>query len=128
MTRIGKDDPRDDLTVVSVAKRQWEKTFDAISDPLMIVDGRGTVKPAGFNNMAADGYIDVAEENALGLEVGFYTPVPGATGETSVTYRPYVLSTDWFNPAPFNYSQTPNERPRSARARPRRVPRGRGRP
>ena len=78
--------------------------------PLMIVDGRGTVKPAGFNNMAADGYIDVAEENALGLEVGFYTPVPGATGQTSVTYRPFVLSTDWFNPAPFNYSQTPNER------------------
>jgi outer membrane receptor protein involved in Fe transport len=78
--------------------------------PLMIVDGKGTVKPEGFNNMPANGYIDVAEENALGLEVGFYTPVPGATGQTSVTYRPWVLSTDWFNPAPFNYSQTPNER------------------
>ena len=76
----------------------------------MIVDGKGTVKPDGFNNMPANGYIDVAEENGLGLEVGFYTPVPGATGQTSVTYRPWVLSTDWFNPAPFNYSQTPNER------------------
>ena len=78
--------------------------------PLMIVDGKGTVKPDGFNNMPANGYIDVAEENALGLEVGFYTHVPGAAGQTSFTYRPWVLSTDWFNPAPFNYSQTPNER------------------
>ena len=51
--------------------------------PLMIVDGKGTVKPDGLNNMPANGYIDVPEENALGLEPGFYTPVPGATGQTS---------------------------------------------
>ncbi len=36
--------------------------------------------------------------------------VPGATGQTSADYRPYVRATDGFNPAPFNYSQTPNER------------------
>ena len=38
MTRSDSD-KLDDLTVVSLAKRQWEKTFDAISDPLMIIDG-----------------------------------------------------------------------------------------
>ena len=36
--------------------------------------------------------------------------MPGATGQTAADYRPYVRSTDGFNPAPFNYSQTPNER------------------
>ena len=78
--------------------------------PLIIVDGNGTVKPDGLNNMPANGYFDVPEGNALGLEPGFYTPVPGATGQTSADYRPYDRSIDGFNPAPFNYSQTPNER------------------
>ena len=78
--------------------------------PLIIVDGSGTVKPDGLNNMAANGYFDVPEGNALGLEPGIYTRVPGATGQTSADYRPYDRSIDGFNPAPFNYSQTPNER------------------
>ena len=78
--------------------------------PLIIVDDNGTVKPDGLNNMPANGYFDVPEGNALGLEPGFYTRVPGATGQTSADYRPYERSTDGFNPAPFNYSQTPNER------------------
>ena len=78
--------------------------------PLLIVDGNGTVKPDGLNNLPVDGVIYVPEGNALGLEPGFYTRVPGATGQTSADYRPYVRSTDGFNPAPFNYSQTPNER------------------
>ena len=78
--------------------------------PLIIVDGNGTVKPDGRNNLPRDGFIEVPEGNALGLEPGGYTPVPGATGQTSADYRPYVRDTDGFNPAPFNYSQTPNER------------------
>src|SRR6185295_20347716 len=36
--------------------------------------------------------------------------VPGATGQTAADYRQYENSRDGFNPAPFNYSQTPNER------------------
>ena len=78
--------------------------------PLIIVDGNGTVVPDGLNNLPVDGFIDVPEGNALGLEPGVYTPVPGATGQTSASYRPYVRQRDGFNPAPFNYSQTPNER------------------
>jgi two-component system NtrC family sensor kinase len=38
----------DQLTLVSVAKRQWERTFDAISDPLMIVDGEYVVRRANL--------------------------------------------------------------------------------
>ena len=78
--------------------------------PLIIVDGKGTVKPVGRNNLPRDGLIEVPEGNALGLEPGFYTRVPGASGQTAADYRPYVRERDGFNPAPFNYSQTPNER------------------
>ena len=38
--------------------------------PLIIVDGNGTVKPDGLNNLPVDGYIYVPEENALGLDPG----------------------------------------------------------
>jgi two-component system NtrC family sensor kinase len=41
-------DSSDHLTVVSVAKRQWEKTFDAISDPLMIVDEEYVIRRANL--------------------------------------------------------------------------------
>jgi signal transduction histidine kinase len=41
-------DKVDHLTVVSVAKRQWEKTFDAISDPLMIVDDDYVIRRANL--------------------------------------------------------------------------------
>jgi len=77
--------------------------------PLIIVDGNGTVKPVGYNNLPRDGNIEVPEGNAFGFQPGFYTRVPGATGQTA-DYRPYVKERDGFNPAPFNYSQTPNER------------------
>ena len=60
--------------------------------------------------MPVDGLFDVPEGNTLGLEPDWYTRVPGATGQTSADYRPYDRSIDGFNPAPFNYSQTPNER------------------
>jgi outer membrane receptor protein involved in Fe transport len=78
--------------------------------PLLIVDGKGTVKPDGLNNFPANGFIYAPEGNTLGLEPGFYTNVPGSSGQSSADYRPYVRERDGFNPAPFNYSQTPNER------------------
>jgi outer membrane receptor protein involved in Fe transport len=78
--------------------------------PLLIVDGNGTVKPNGLTNLPANGFINVPEGNTLGLEPGFYTNVPGSSGQSAADYRPYVRERDGFNPAPFNYSQTPNER------------------
>jgi iron complex outermembrane receptor protein len=78
--------------------------------PRIIVDGDGTVAPVGFNNLPSGGRFGVEEGNALGLEPGDYTTVPGAAGRTSAHYRPYVRERDGFNPAPFNYLQTPNKR------------------
>jgi outer membrane cobalamin receptor len=78
--------------------------------PLITVDGHGTVKPDGLNNLTPDGLFRIPEGNALGLEPGTYTRVPGATGQTAADYRGYDRGRDGFNPAPFNYSQTPNER------------------
>ena len=78
--------------------------------PLVIVDDNGTVKPEALNNMPVDGLFEVPEGNTLGLKPNWYTRVPGASGQTSADYRPYDRSIDGFNPAPFNYSQTPNER------------------
>src|SRR5437667_427529 len=44
------DDKLTDETrvLVSVAKRQWERTFDAISEPLMIIDERYVIKRANL--------------------------------------------------------------------------------
>jgi two-component system NtrC family sensor kinase len=44
------DEKLDDQTVVlvSVAKRQWERTFDAISEPLMIVDESYVIRRANL--------------------------------------------------------------------------------
>ena len=78
--------------------------------PLTIVDGDGTVAPAGRDVAVPDGIFEVPAGNALGLAPGVYTRVAGATGQTAADYRPFVRPTDGFNPAPFNYSQTPNER------------------
>ena len=78
--------------------------------PLVIVDDNGTVKPEGLNNYPVDGLFEVPEGNTLGLKPNWYTRVPGASGQTSADYRPYDRSIDGFDPAPFNYSQTPNER------------------
>src|SRR5689334_5449639 len=36
------------LTAVSIAKRQWERTFDAISYPLMIVDADYVIRRANL--------------------------------------------------------------------------------
>jgi two-component system NtrC family sensor kinase len=53
----------DQLTAVSVAKRQWEKTFDAISDPLMIVDGDYVVRRA---NLALADDLGIAIQRVVG--------------------------------------------------------------
>ena len=49
MTADG-DEKLDDRTVVlvSVAKRQWERTFDAISEPLMILDEGYVIRRANL--------------------------------------------------------------------------------
>ena len=80
------------------------------ASPLTIVDGDGTVAPANRDWGTADGRFVVPAGNALGLEPGIYTRVAGVTGQTAADYRPFVRSTDGFNPAPFHYLQTPSER------------------
>jgi len=80
------------------------------ANPLMIVDGDGTVAPAGRDWASPDGRFKVPAGNALQLEPGVYTRVAGATGQTAADYRQYVNSADGFNPAPFHYLQTPSER------------------
>lgn len=55
----------DDHTVVlvSVAKRQWERTFDAISDPLMIIDEDYVIRRA---NLALADDLGVAVQRVVG--------------------------------------------------------------
>jgi outer membrane receptor protein involved in Fe transport len=81
---------------------------DYSAAPLETIDADGGV---GFLGSFAipEGLFDVPEENALGLEPGPYTRVTGATGQTAADYRPFTTA-DTFNFAPYNYSQTPNER------------------
>jgi two-component system, cell cycle sensor histidine kinase and response regulator CckA len=49
--------------LVSVAKRQWERTFDAISEPLMIVDERYVIKRA---NIALADELGLAIQRVVG--------------------------------------------------------------
>ncbi len=55
----------DDQTVVlvSVAKRQWERTFDAISEPLMIIDADYVIRRA---NLALADHMGVAIQRVVG--------------------------------------------------------------
>jgi two-component system NtrC family sensor kinase len=59
------DERLDDETrvLVSVAKRQWERTFDAISEPLMIVDGGYVIKRA---NLALADELGLAIQRVVG--------------------------------------------------------------
>ena len=84
------------------------RSYSAV--PLTIVDGDGTVRRAPGNVATPDGFFVVPDGNALQLEPGVYTRVTAAAGQTAADYRPFVRGSDNFNPAPFNYSQTPNER------------------
>ncbi len=76
--------------------------------PLIIVDGNGTF---GYFGQPAipDGQFLIPDGNFLGLEPGRYTRIAGANTQTAADYRPYE-SEDAYNPAPYNYSQLPNER------------------
>jgi two-component system NtrC family sensor kinase len=60
------DDKLDDETMVlvSVAKRQWERTFDAISEPLMIVDGGYVIRRA---NLALADELGAAIQRVVGM-------------------------------------------------------------
>ena len=83
------------------------RSYSAV--PMMFVDDAGTLGYAG-NNATPEGRFVVPAGNALGLDPGTYTRVDGATGQTAADYRPFVQAVDGFNAAPYNYSQTPNER------------------
>ncbi len=57
----GLDD--DTMVLVSVAKRQWERTFDAISEPLMIIDEAYNVRRA---NLALADDLGAAVQGVVG--------------------------------------------------------------
>jgi two-component system NtrC family sensor kinase len=59
------DDKLDDETrvLVSVAKRQWERTFDAISEPLMLVDPNYVIRRA---NLALADELGMAIQRVVG--------------------------------------------------------------
>jgi two-component system NtrC family sensor kinase len=62
---VNADDKLTDETrvLVSVAKRQWERTFDAISEPLMIVDERYVIRRA---NLALADELGMAIQRVVG--------------------------------------------------------------
>jgi two-component system NtrC family sensor kinase len=64
MTKAAEDKLDDETRVlVSVAKRQWERTFDAISEPLMIVNGDYVIKRA---NLALADELGLAIQRVVG--------------------------------------------------------------
>src|SRR5216110_74663 len=72
------------VVLVSVAKRQWERTFDAISDPLMIVDTDFVIRRA---NLALAEDLGTAIQQVVGRrchEARAASAHPFAAGETPV--------------------------------------------
>ncbi|HVZ74238.1 MAG TPA: ATP-binding protein [Polyangia bacterium] len=64
MTKMAEEKLDDQTRVlVSVAKRQWERTFDAISEPLMIVDRDYVIKRA---NLALADELGMAIQRVVG--------------------------------------------------------------
>jgi len=64
MSDDGKEKLDDETVVrVSVAKRQWERTFDAISEPLMIVDEDYVIRRA---NLALADELGIAIQRVVG--------------------------------------------------------------
>ena len=88
---------------VSKAARQHSAT------PLAVANTDGTRVATG-SSVLPDGSFEVPDGNALALPPGFYTRVPGATGQTADDWRPHDDFNDLFNFAPYTYLQTPNER------------------
>jgi iron complex outermembrane recepter protein len=76
--------------------------------PLRILEPGGAPQPVGSGSIP-EGRFDVPAGNALGLERGRYTHVTGVSGRGAEAWRPFTLD-DLFNFAPYQYSQTPNER------------------
>src|SRR3954451_8444483 len=65
MSRNPDDEALDEETrvLVSVAKRQWERTFDAISEPLMLVDPSFVIRRA---NLARADELGMAIQRVVG--------------------------------------------------------------
>jgi outer membrane receptor protein involved in Fe transport len=82
------------------------RSYSAV--PLDIISTDGTVAPGG-SAAVPEGLFEVPAGNALGLAPDIYTRIAGTTGQTPANYRLFAM-TDFFNFAPYNYSQTPNER------------------
>jgi iron complex outermembrane receptor protein len=77
--------------------------------PLGIVDVGGAAVSVGGNNGLPEGLFNVPVGNALGLDPGLYTRMAGSSGLTAADYLPFERAIHGFNPAPYNYSQTPHD-------------------
>lgn len=75
--------------------------------PLAVANAGGTLVASGSETIPG-GIFEVPDGNVLLLSPGYYTRVPGATGQTANDWRPYADET--FNFFPYIYLQTPNER------------------
>ena len=83
-----------------------QRAYSAI--PLAYAGSDGSKEFLGSGTVPA-GQFGIPAGNALGLAPGNYMRVPGSTGQTAADYMPYTKA-DAFNYAPYNYSQTPQER------------------
>lgn len=82
------------------------RAFSAV--PVTIDDVNGDKEFNGSSSFP-EGLFGVPPGNALGLEEGIYTRVSGSVGHAAANYRPAV-DADFYNYAPYNYLQTPNQR------------------
>jgi iron complex outermembrane recepter protein len=87
---------------VSRAAREHSAT------PLSFASTDGTLVASG-SPVIPNGRFMVPDGNVLDLAPGWYTRVPGGTGQTASDWRPDDFS-ETFNYAPYTYLQTPNER------------------
>jgi iron complex outermembrane recepter protein len=87
---------------VAMVAREYSAT------PLAFASTDGSLVATGLPTIP-NGRFDVPDGNALGLESGTYVRVPGGTGHAASDWRPDDFS-ELFNPAPYTYLQTPNER------------------
>ena len=81
---------------------------DYSAQPLRVIDSQGTLGYAGQSGVP-DGEFQIPDGNLLGLPAGRYIRVSGASGQAANAYRLFTRE-DSYSVAPYNYSQTPNER------------------
>ncbi len=108
---LGMESGMGALSVGAEYVRQQGVTVDQrdySAQPLLIIDSHGTLGYAGQSGVP-DGQFQVPAGNSLGLPPGRYLRLPGVQGQSAAAYRPFTRE-DSFSVAPFNYSQTPNER------------------